>query len=195
MSWLPGVKTYFEGNLLNLCDFNTIGVEVTAYTIFSIEQGTPPQLKASTHLTWNLVDSDVLLCGLTKIVFLGFAGAVFGAPGGGIGAAIGAVVGIIVGIVGVAILADSADAGDLPNLRQEGCKQTSPEDADYLDIVCRRNLNPVEVALLGSLVPDQLAGTGSGLLLLGDAKSPSGRINSPEFLSPSLGQQISIATP
>ncbi len=172
MSWLPGVKTYFEGNLLHLCDFNTIGVEVTAHTIFSIEQGTPPQLKAGTHLTWNLVDSDVLLCGLTKIVFLGFAGAVFGAPGGGIGAAIGAVVGIIVGIVGVAILADSADASDLPNLQQEGCKQTSPEDADYLDIVCRRDLNPVEVALLGSLVPDQLAVTGSGLLLLGDAKVP-----------------------
>jgi hypothetical protein len=172
ISWLPGVKTYFEGNLLNLCDFNTIGVEVTAYTTFSIEPGTPPQLKASTHLTWDLVDSDVLLCGLTKIAFLGFAGAVFGAPGGGIGAAIGAVVGIIVGIVGVAILADSADASDLPSLQQEGCEQTSPEDADYLDIVCRRNLNPVEVAFLGSLEPDQLAGTGSGLLLLGDAEVP-----------------------
>lgn len=171
-SWLPGVKIYFEGNITDICDFTSIGVEVTAHTTFSLEQGTPPQLKASTHLTWNLVDSDVFLCGLEGSLFIGTFGAVIGAAGGPIGAAIGAVIGIVVGIVGVAIFAGSADASDLPNIEPEGCEQTSAEDADYLDVVCHRNLNPVQVALLGSLAPDQVAGTGAGLLLLGAADVP-----------------------
>jgi hypothetical protein len=171
-SWLPGVKIYFEGNITDVCDFTSIGVEVTAHTTFSLELGTPPQLKASTHLTWDLVDSDVFLCGLEGSLFIGTFGAVIGAAGGPIGAAIGAVIGIVVGIVGVAIFAGSADASKLPNIQPEGCDQTSTEDADYLDVVCHRNLNPVQVALLGSLAPDQLAGSGSGLLLLGGADVP-----------------------
>jgi hypothetical protein len=179
-SWLPGVKIYFEGNITDVCDFTSIGVEVTAHTTFSLEQGTPPQLKASTHLTWDLVDSDVFLCGLEGSLFIGTFGAVIGAAGGPIGAAIGAVIGILVGIVGVAIFAGSADASKLPNIQPEGCDQTSAEDADYLDVVCHRNLNPVQVALLGSLAPDQLAGSGSGLLLLGGADVPQ---REPQFFT------------
>jgi len=175
LPWLPGVKTYFEGNAIDAaakCEFNSIEVENTAYTNFSIEQGVPPRLKASTHLTWNLVDSDVVLCSLVKALAAGTLGAVFGAPGGPIGAAIGAVVGIVAGIVAVAIFAGSVDASDLPSIQPVDCEQTSPEDADYFDLVCHRNLDPVDVALLGSLAPDQLEGTGSGLLLLGGADVP-----------------------
>jgi hypothetical protein len=171
-SWLPGVKIYFEGNLINVCDFTSIGVEVTAFTTFSLEQGIPPRLKASTHLTWNLIDSDVFLCGLEAALFTGTFGAVIGAAGGPIGAAIGAVIGIVVGIVGVALYAGSADASKLPDVVPADCQQTSPNDADYLDIVCRRDLDPVDVPLIGSIAPDHLSGTGLGLLLLGDADTP-----------------------
>lgn len=173
LSWLPGVKIYFEGNITDVCEWVSIGVEVTAYTTFSLEQGTPPQLKTSTHLTWNLIDSDVLLCGLEAALVMGTAGVAIGGAGGPIGAAIGALIGIVVGIVGVSIFAGAADASNLPAIQPMGCEQTSPEDVDYLDIVCHRSLNPINVALMGSLSPDQLAGTSPGLLLLGGAAIPS----------------------
>jgi hypothetical protein len=175
VSWQPafgGLMIYFEGDALNQCDFNDIEAEVSAHTTFSLEPGSPPRLLTKTHAVWDLVDSDVLLCSVTAALFGAHLGAVLGGAGGAIGAAVGAVIGIVAGIVGVAIFAGSIDASKLPAIKEPGCEQTSSEDADYVDLVCRADLNPVQSGVLGSLSPDQLELTGLGLLLLGSADVP-----------------------
>lgn len=170
---VPGILLYFEGNITNVCAFISIEVEVTVQIRLSIEPGTPPRLKVASHLTWNAVDSDVLLCSLGFATFLGTWGAIVGSAASPIGAAIGAVAGIVVGIVAPAIFAGSVDASALPagNI-PDGCEQTSPDDADYIDTVCYRTLRPLDVAFMGSLAPDELRGTAAGLLLLGSVEMP-----------------------
>ncbi len=149
-----------------------IGVELTMLNLISLVSGPEKkQLQFSVTVSWNLIDSDVLLCGITMGTFSATLGAVLGGAAGPIGAAVGAVIGMVISIVGFAAGADIYEP-ETDSFQQQGCEEVYSDD-DHVVLKCMQPFDLGSNELTGLLNPDELLGHPNGLLLRGSATVPA----------------------
>jgi hypothetical protein len=166
----PGLTLFAFVAVINKCPTGVeIGVHVMAKVTLTIRQASGvPQLELLSNITWNAVDSDLLLCGLSTG---GLIGAAIGTMVGGlIGLVIGGAIGTVVAAVAAGIVADlrTPDVGDQPD-----CDTVAADD-DHIVKRCRRPF-VLEEPLIGTIAPDELAADEDGLILRGSITSPPHR--------------------
>jgi hypothetical protein len=166
LSW-PAMKMSAYVDVLEACPNGLdIGAELTALVTMQLVTGPEgKQLEIYINIIWNMIDSDVFLCGITMGLAGAHLGAVLGGAGGPIGAAIGAVIGIVLSVVGIAAIADVYEP-DTSAFEQKDC-ETIESDDDHVLLKCLWPLNLGSSELIGRLDPDELLGHPNGLLLRG----------------------------
>jgi hypothetical protein len=146
-----------------------IAADLTTYIMMQLV--TAPEGK-QIHLdfvaSWDLIDSDVLLCGITMGIAGATLGAVLGGAGGPIGAAIGAIIGMVLTIANVVAIASTYEP-DPSAFQQKDC-ETVESDEDHVLLKCLWPLNLGSSELIGRLDPDELLGHPNGLLLRGSSQ-------------------------
>jgi hypothetical protein len=151
-----------------------IGAELFVSSVFSLVNGPEGnQLQTDIVVSWNLIDSDVLLCGITSGLFVAPVSTLFGG-GAGMSFAIGAFIGTTASIVGIAIAGDlyEPDSGIFLSQDPEECVLVT-SDEDHAELRCLNPLNFPDNPLIGPMNPNELLGHARGLLLRGTVVLPT----------------------
>jgi hypothetical protein len=173
-SWMPlwsgftgwGLYLYVGIEAIDGCGGVDMSVDVyTQLTFASDFTQTPPQRRQQMYVSWDVVDSDSLLCGLQFAVIPLGIGSLFGPIGAVIGAVIG---GVLIGIIGGVIEGETASKLGNQGEVDEMVKIGGGEDDGYLLYEGSEDLTAPDTAGLDATVQG-FAAISDGLIVFGAA--------------------------
>ena len=172
---LPAISTIAYVDIFGACPNGLeIGVELSVVSNFSLASGPDGnQLQTDIDVSWNLIDSDVALCGITMGFFAAPLSTLVGG-GGGMSFAVGALIGTTVSLIGVAVAGDLYEPDSdifLNEDMKQDCELVTSDD-DHAEVRCVQALNLRSNPLIGPLNADELLGHERGLLLRGTSVVP-----------------------